>query len=91
MTPASAYPPPMPRRPDEFTVEQKAALEAARDAQRAFEQAQRAHGVATAARAAAFSAALASGISYTELADAFGWSRSSVQRAELGRGRERKR
>jgi DNA-directed RNA polymerase specialized sigma24 family protein len=72
-------------------TEQTAALDVARKAQRRFERAQRAVDTATDERAAAVRAALKAGISYGELASAFGWPRSSVQSAERGRESNRKR
>jgi hypothetical protein len=75
----------MPRKPSEFTTEQRRAFDAARTAQRRFERAQDAYDRALDERVVAFRAALESGITYGELADAFGWQRSSVQAASRKR------
>jgi hypothetical protein len=75
----------MPRKPPEFTAAQRKALDAARKAQRRFERAQDAYDRALDERVIAFQAALESGITYGELADAFGWQRSSVQAASRKR------
>jgi hypothetical protein len=79
----------VPRMPRAPNAEQAAALERARKAQRQFEQAQLGLDRASHGRAVAFRAALDAGLTYGQLADAFGWARSSVQ-AAVG-GRERKR
>lgn len=72
-----------------FTDEEQAALSAARRAHHNFERARAALSTASDERAQAFQEALASGLTYGELAQVFGWSRSSVQAAAQGRSRIR--
>jgi len=81
----------VPRQPREPNADQATALDAARTAQQRFERAQLAYEAASDERAAAFRAALDAGLTYGELATAFGWSRSRIQSVTLGRESERKR
>src|SRR5690242_12730953 len=69
----------VPRKPDELNAEQIAALDTARKAQRRFERAQLGYEAALQERTAAFRAARDADLSWGELADAFGWTRSTAQ------------
>jgi hypothetical protein len=75
------------REPHELTARQAKALKAARDAEDRFEEAQADYRRASDERTAVLDAALATGITYGELANALGWSRSKVQAAVGGRER----
>jgi hypothetical protein len=75
------------REPDELTARQRKALKAARDAEDRFEEAQADYRRASDERTAVLDAALATGITYGELANALGWSLSRVQAAVGGRER----
>ncbi len=76
-------------KPRELTADQRAALNAARKAQRQFERAQVGYERASDERAAAFRAALEAGMTYGELASEFGVPRGSIQAAAAGRERKR--
>jgi hypothetical protein len=69
------------REPHELTARQAKALKAARDADDRFEEAEADYKRASDERAAVLDAALAAGITYGELANALGCSRSRVQAA----------
>jgi hypothetical protein len=77
------------RQPGQLSPAQAAALAVARRAQDRFERAQQAADRASDERADAFRAALDAGMTYGQLADAFGWTRSRTEAAALGRESER--
>ena len=76
----------MHRPPGQLTPAQAAALAVARRAQDRFERAQEAADRASDERAAAFRAALDAGMTYGQLADAFGWTPALAESVTLGRG-----
>jgi hypothetical protein len=81
----------VPREPGQLSPAQAAALAVARRAQDRFERAQQTADRASDERASAFRAALDAGMTYDQLADAFGWTWSRAQSVTLGRDSERKR
>jgi hypothetical protein len=81
----------VPPEPGQLSPAQAAALAVARRAQDRFERAQQAADRASDERAAAFRAALDTGMTSGQLADAFGWTLSRVESVTLGRESEPKR